>query len=105
MSIGIMPLDDSLISRGKCSFKMLLYMACGLPVVVSPFGMNREVLEKGEVGLAAISCDDWVDRLDSLLRRTDERRRMGHNGRAVVMDHYSIQRLASRLADTLLTVA
>ena len=44
MDIGIMPLEDSPWARGKCSFKMLQYMACGLPVVVSPVGMNAEVL-------------------------------------------------------------
>ena len=37
MTIGIMPLDDSVMSRGKCSYKMLLYMACGLPVVSVPW--------------------------------------------------------------------
>jgi glycosyltransferase involved in cell wall biosynthesis len=104
MTIGIMPIDDGIVSRGKCSFKMLLYMACGVPVVVSPFGMNREVLEKGEVGLGAATEDDWVNCLDFLLQRADERERLGKNGRATVLQHYSVDVLASQLAETLRAV-
>lgn len=48
MTVGIMPLRDSILARGKCSFKMLTYMACSVPVVVSPVGMNKEILSLGE---------------------------------------------------------
>ncbi len=105
MTIGIMPITDSVVSRGKCSFKMLLYMACGLPVVVSPFGMNAEVLKKGEVGFGAVTHDDWVEHLDFLLGRDDECWRMGQNGRAAVLRNYSVDVLAPRLAATLRSVA
>jgi glycosyltransferase involved in cell wall biosynthesis len=47
MHIGIMPLEDTAWARGKCSFKMLQYMSCGIPVVVSPVGMNLEILKMG----------------------------------------------------------
>lgn len=105
MTIGIMPISDSVVSRGKCSFKMLLYMACGVPVVVSPFGMNGEVLEKGEVGLGAISHEEWIECLNRLLSSADERERMGKNGRTVVLQHYSLDVLASQLAGTLTSMA
>lgn len=59
MNVGIMPIDDSDLSRGKCSFKMLQYMASGLPVVVSPYGMNRTVMNLGHFGVTAISADEW----------------------------------------------
>ncbi len=56
ITLGVMPLDDGPWERGKCSFKMLQYLAAGRPCVVSPVGMNREVLAQAEVGLAATSC-------------------------------------------------
>ena len=105
MTIGIMPLDDTVVSRGKCSYKMLLYMACGIPVVVSPIGMNAEVLRKGPVGLGAINTEQWVAHLDELIRHPEERLRMGRSGRQVIVDHYSVNALAPRLAKTLFTVS
>ncbi len=63
MSVGLMPLADTDWCNGKCSYKMLCYMAAGLPVVVTAAGMNREVLALGEVGLSAASEREWVDAL------------------------------------------
>ena len=53
MNAGLMPLADSELARGKCGFKMLSYMSCGIPVVVTPVGVNSEILQQGEVGFAA----------------------------------------------------
>ncbi|MCJ7692071.1 MAG: glycosyltransferase family 4 protein, partial [Sedimentisphaerales bacterium] len=83
MSVGIMPLADDKWSRGKCAFKMLQYMGVGLPVIVSPVGMNREVLDKGDVGLAASSPDEWYDALVSLYKDRSLQVRLGSEGREV----------------------
>src|SRR5882724_1432978 len=53
LDVGIMPLRDTLWSRGKCAYKMLLYMSCGVPVVVSPVGMTGEVLKMETIGACA----------------------------------------------------
>src|SRR5208282_35082 len=105
MTIGIMPLDDSVGSRGKCSFKMLQYMACGLPAVVSPVGMNAEVLRQGEVGFGARNLREWVDGLEMLLKDPDLCAGMGKAGRMVVEQNYSLEVLAPRLAKILFRVA
>lgn len=101
IDIGLMPLDDSLWARGKCSFKMLQYMAVGLPVVVSPVGMNAEVLELGEIGIGAKSESQWVDGLSALLESERLRFKMGVEGRRVVESKFSIQALAPTLARSL----
>lgn len=101
MAIGIMPLVDTPWARGKCSFKMLSYMACGLPVVVSPVGMNSNVLKQGNVGLAAVTSNDWIDALAGLLRDPDMRQRMGQEGRRVVVEAYSVQCLTPVMARVL----
>ncbi len=97
-AVGIMPLSDTPWSRGKCSFKMLTYMAAGLPVVVSPVGMNREVLALGDCGFAATSRDDWVDALSIVLREQERSRAMGAIGRRIVENHFSRDVIAPRLA-------
>lgn len=105
MTVGIMPLDDTLFARGKCSFKMLLYMASGLPVVVSPVGMNAEILEHDAVGFGPRSENEWVDNLNYLLANRDLCEQMGQRGRDVVVKHYSVQALTPVLARTIQEVA
>jgi glycosyltransferase involved in cell wall biosynthesis len=105
MAVGVMPLDNSLWEQGKCSFKMLTYMACGIPVVVSPIGMNVEVLSHGRSGLAAKSIDDWVNALLFLLQDSEQRIEMGAIGRQTVLQKYSLNVVAPKLAETLLQLA
>lgn len=98
MDVGIMPLDDTQWSRGKCSFKMLQYMACGLPVVVSPVGMNAEVLAMGNLGIAASTQSQWTDALIALLESKDMHSKMGATGREIIETQFSIDVIAPRLA-------
>ena len=98
MDIGIMPLDDTPWTRGKCSFKMLQYLAVGLPVVVSPVGMNAEILSMGELGLGATTEKQWVDGLKTLLESKTLRIRLGREGRRVVQSSFSVDVIAPRLA-------
>ena len=98
MSMGLMPLADNDWCNGKCSYKMLCYMAAGLPVVVTATGMNREVLAMGNVGLSANDEQGWVDALNALLDDEQLRRRMGEAGRIVVEERFSLHRLAQQYA-------
>lgn len=91
MDIGLMPLDDTPWSRGKCSYKMLLYMACGLPVVVSDIGMNSDILAHDFIGYGAKTETDWVDGIVSLIRNESLRRNAGINGRRVISRYYSTE--------------
>jgi glycosyltransferase involved in cell wall biosynthesis len=105
MDVGIMPLRDTLWSRGKCSYKMLLYMSCGVPVVVSPVGMNAEILEMGSLGHAAASPADWSGALEAMMKDPERTCAMGEKGREVVVNHFSIHALGGKLAAELLRVA
>ena len=97
MSVGLMPLEDTSWSRGKCSFKLLTYMACGIPVVASPVGMNVEVLSAGG-GMAARGHDEWIDAIHSLLDEEAMAQRMSQQGREAVLRDYSLSALAPLLA-------
>lgn len=96
--IGIMPLEDNLWARGKCSYKMLTYMACSLPVVVSPVGMNKEVLDIGIIGMSAERQTQWADALLHLLNTPDEAREMGLRGRQTVLQFYTVEIVGNQLA-------
>jgi glycosyltransferase involved in cell wall biosynthesis len=99
--IGIMPLPDSNWARGKCSYKLLTYMACGLPVVATPVGMNAEVLARGDAGLCPRAPAEWADALEDLLKSPARAAAMGAAGREVAVRDYSLAALASRLAGIL----
>ncbi|HEX7710259.1 MAG TPA: glycosyltransferase family 4 protein [Sphingomonadaceae bacterium] len=101
MAIGIMPLDDSPWARGKCGYKLIQYMACGLPVVASPTGVNSEIVEHGVNGFLASSEDEWREALAKLLNSAELRRKMGDAGRLKVERQYSLQACAPKIAELL----
>ena len=92
--IGIMPMPDDMWTRGKCGFKIILYMACGIPVVSSPVGVNRDIIEDGVNGFLADSSDEWFEKLSILIADPDLRRRVGASGRQTVEKRYSVSRTA-----------
>ncbi|MDX6614444.1 MAG: hypothetical protein QOD75_3630 [Blastocatellia bacterium] len=98
MDVGLMPLHDSPVSWGKCGFKMLTYMSVGLPVIVSPVGVNEEILGYDALGFAATSGNDWYHALRRLFTESDLGPGMGRLGRQVVEEHYSVKANAPKLA-------
>jgi glycosyltransferase involved in cell wall biosynthesis len=99
--IGIMPLPDDEQTRGKCGFKLIEYMACGLPAIASPVGANLDVLRHGSTGLLADSDAAWTDALVRLAADADLRHRMGHAGRERAVQHFSLAAMAPRFVHTI----
>lgn len=99
--VGIMPLPDEPWERGKCGFKLIQYMACGLPVVASSVGVNNKIVRHGENGFLASTAEEWEAALMLLLEDPELCQRMGINGRAQVESEYSLQVQAPRYAKIL----
>lgn len=100
-TVGLMPLTDDPWARGKCSYKMLTYMAVGIPVVVSPVGMNVEVLEKGASGYSANSLDEWVDAVSMLISNQGIATQMGKTGRKIIETYYARNIIGPKIAGLL----
>ena len=83
-SIGIMPLADTPYARAKAGFKLLQYMAAGLPVVASPVGVNSELVMRSGAGYLAQGNDEWESALRELAGDAELRRELGRRGRAFV---------------------
>lgn len=90
LDIGVMPLADSPWERGKCGYKLIQYMACGLPVVASPIGVNSEIIEDDVNGYLASSDIGWEEALKKLCEDKNIRARMGHAAREKVVKFYSL---------------
>lgn len=103
--VGVMPLLDSPWERGKCGYKLIQYMACGLPVVASDVGVNPEIVRHGENGYLASTPGDWVAALEALLQSPSQRAQWGAKGRHRVEEAYCIQKTGPLMAQLLRTAA
>jgi glycosyltransferase involved in cell wall biosynthesis len=95
--VGIMPLPDAPFERGKCGYKLVQYMACGLPVIASPVGANSSIIDQGKTGFLASSNAEWVQALIMLSQSPHLRRNLGKAGRKKVEQEFSLQVTAPRL--------
>ncbi|MDP2966409.1 MAG: glycosyltransferase family 4 protein [Pelolinea sp.] len=95
--IGIMPLADSPFERGKCGYKLIQYMACGIPVIASPVGINTEIVDHGKNGFLASNENEWLEALTKLKADATLRQYMGRNGRKLVEEKYSLQVCSTKL--------
>ncbi len=96
--VGIMPLPDEPWERGKCGYKLIQCMACGLPVVASPVSANLKIVTL-DVGFLATSDEQWLDALRTLARDRTLGRQLGRAGRRSVERQYSLQALAPIITD------
>lgn len=103
--VGIMPLPDGPFEQGKCGYKLIQYMACGLPVVASPVGVNRRIVEQGKTGFLASDTAEWVAALVKLHGDAGMRAALGNAGRTKVEQEYSLQVTAPRLSKILTEAA
>ncbi|MDA7761913.1 glycosyltransferase family 4 protein [Crocinitomicaceae bacterium] len=90
ISIGVMPLEQDIWSEGKCGFKCLQYMSLGIPSVVSPVGVNEEIIQHGENGLIATTEIEWEKSLESLIQSIDLRKKIGLQGKETIKSRYSV---------------
>jgi glycosyltransferase involved in cell wall biosynthesis len=90
MDIGIMPLPDDEWTKGKCGLKGLQYMAAGIPAVMSPVGVNTEIIRHGENGYLAAATEEWVEIISQLIESPELRKQIGDEARATVVSRYSV---------------
>ena len=103
--IGLMPLSVDLWSQGKCGLKILQYFGVGLPVVCTPVGINRDIVEDGGNGFWAENEDQWEARLLRMIQEEGLRREMGLKGRKKVEAGYSYEVNSPKVLQVLRTVS
>jgi glycosyltransferase involved in cell wall biosynthesis len=102
--IGIMPLIDTEHSRGKCAFKMLQYMSCGIPVISTCLPMNKEIIEINNCGFCISKKNEWINYLDKLGKEKTLRITMGKEGRKTVIENFSTKVYAKQYKKIILDI-
>ena len=95
--IGLMPLVDDPWSWGKCGLKIIQYQGVGVPVVCTPVGINKDLVEDGVNGFYAMNPEEWEKKLSLLIEDSELRKKMGEEGRKRVLESYTYQACAPRL--------
>lgn len=95
--VGIMPVQDVGFQKGKCGFKLIQYMACGVPVIASPVGINYDIVQHGVNGYLANEDKDWVDAINNFINTPDDISKMGMAGRIQVESNYCTDVTAKKL--------
>ena len=88
--IGIMPLPDDEWAKGKCGFKGLQYMSLEIPTIMSPVGVNTEIIQNGQNGFLASNEKEWIETLSSLVENPELRKQIGSAGRKTIEQKYSV---------------
>ena len=101
IDVGLMPLSEDPWSRGKSGMKALQYMALAIPPVVSPVGVNREIVRDGRNGFHASHAREWIEKITLLIQDRHLHDRLGEEARRTVEQHYSATVQAPRLARVL----
>lgn len=101
IDVGIMPLFDGFWEKGKCGYKLIQYMGCGKPVIASPVGVNKEIVDNGINGYLAHDENEWGRYLQNLYDDALLRMSFGKNAREKVERCYSVQAIIPILADVL----
>lgn len=90
IDIGIMPLTHDKWSEGKCGFKALQYMALGIPALVSPVGVNEEIVDDRVNGFICREASDWKEKILYLKEHPEKCLLMGQAARKKIEERYSV---------------
>ena len=90
--IGLAPTPDDRWTAGKSGFKIVQYMATGLPTIASPVGANADIVADGRTGLLPAVTDAWPDAIARLVADVPLRAAMGAAARQAVLERYTLDR-------------
>ena len=95
--VGVLMTNPALLAEG-CSNSIMEYMACGLPVVCSESGGNRELVVDGRTGfvIPPLDADALSERLRYLRSRPDVVTQMGKAGRERIIREFTVQSMVQK---------
>ena len=101
LDIGVMPLNDTAWEKGKCGYKIIQYMACGIPVVASSVGANKDIIDHGVDGFLVNTDEEWHAAIKKLINDPYLRQQMGYAGRKKIERKYSLKVWGPKISEIL----
>lgn len=104
--VGLYPIDrEHPLADGKCGLKAIMYMANGIPPVVTPTPTNAAIVRHGVDGLHANSESEWRSAVSRLLEDRELWHRLRRSGYERAHEHYSVERWAPALCERIVAIA
>jgi len=97
--IAVAPLMICKESEAKDLYKVREYMALGLPFVTSEIGENKYLIKEGQNGFFAKDYEEWIEKIEKLIRNRKLREKMGKQGRKTIEDNYSMKKITDRFIE------
>lgn len=103
--VGLYPVDiENPYAEGKCGLKAILYMAYGLPCVVTPTRPNAAIVRDNVDGLHARSALEFRTAIERLLTDDDLWDSLSESSYKRARDEYSVQTWAPRIVRHLVQI-
>lgn len=88
MDIGLMPLEDTRVARGKCGFKLLQYMGLGIVSVATGITINREIVDDGANSYLVAPSGNWTEVLTKVIKMNNFNQ-IGNNAKMKIHNYYT----------------
>lgn len=94
--IFLAPLADNIFNRCKSGLKFFEYSALGIPGVFSDLDPYNDIITHGEQGLLAVSEDDWIENISSLIEDETLRYSLAVKAQSEIRENYLLSKNAYR---------
>jgi glycosyltransferase involved in cell wall biosynthesis len=90
-NVGIMPLEDKFFNYGKCGFKLVQYMACGVPTISTPLPANVKINSNNR-NLFTSTNEEWIIAFEKIIAEKENYRNdVGEKNKKIVEQFYCIE--------------
>lgn len=91
IDVGLMPLEDDFINRGKSGFKLIQYMGLGIVSVASGITINNEIVDDRIDSFLIKSDNEWETVLIEILEGRIDYKEMGKLARQKIESNYTFK--------------
>lgn len=90
--IGLMPIEDNAVGRGKCGFKLLQYMGLGVVSIATDVTINGDIIEDEKNGfLVKLDNSNWYEVLKKVLSLQNKYEEIGRYAKDTIQNRYSFE--------------